>query len=505
MSIRLNPGSSSHRQENHMIQSRLLARGLAACAAAPMVVIACSTSSDQASTSHTQSLGVVHEAPPTSGEPSGRARAREGRPSSAGAPAHAIGYDRQIETYAQRMIDEGREIFRHDTFGSEDFWGGKVRLHEAIAGEKLGGVGAGVSPKAALALGLKVDAEAIPAELAAKIKAGQVDMDDPATTAELLKLNAVVGVKAVFDRDGSIQSMGINCALCHSTVDDSFSPGIGNRLDGWANRDLNIGAIVASAPNLQPFSDLLGVDVPTVKEVLNSWGPGRYDAELNMDGRAKRPDGKTAATLIPSAFGLAGVNHHTWTGGWGTATYWNAYVANTQMYGKGTFIDPRLDNASQYPVAAKAGFGHKRDEVDMITAKLPALHFYQLAMPAPRAPEGSYDSARAARGERLFNDSNGANCARCHVPPLFTEPGHNLHTAREIGIDDFQASRGPDRSYVTTPLRALFDTQKIHKGGFYHDGRFATLEEVVNHYNRHFKLDLSEDERSDLIEYLKSI
>jgi cytochrome c peroxidase len=222
-----------------------------------------------------------------------------------------------------------------------------------------------------------------------------------------------------------------------------------------------------------------------------------------MDGKAKRPDGKTAATLMPSAFGLAGVNHHTWTGGWGTVTYWNAYVANTQMYGKGTFIDARLNDSNQYPVAAKAGWGRKRDEIDLITAKLPALHFYQLAMPTPKAPNGSFNEPAASRGQALFNGK--ARCATCHVPPLFTEPGYNLHTAEEIGIDDFQASRGPGRSYVTTPLRALFDTEKIHKGGFYHDGRFATLRDVVLHYDDHFNLQLTESEGSDLIEYLKSL
>jgi len=425
---------------------------------------------------------------------------QERSPSSTTRPS---GYDRQIQDNAARMLKEGQQIFRFDTFGSEDFWGGKLRLHEAIAGEKLGGVGKGVSPKAALALGLKVDAEALPADLVAKIKANQVDLDDPATTAALLKLNAVVGVTGFFEPDDKLRTMGIQCALCHSTVDDSFAPGIGKRLDGWGNRDLNIGAIVASAPNLQPFSELLGVDAATVKEVLNSWGPGRYDAELNMDGKAKRPDGNTAATMMPSAFGLAGVNHHTWTGGWGTVTYWNAYVANTQMYGKGTFIDARLNDAKQYPVAAKAGWGRKRDKIDLITAKLPALHFYQLAMPTPKAPKGSFNEEAAARGQALFNGK--AKCATCHVPPLFTEPGYNLHTAEEIGIDDFQANRGPARSYVTTPLRALFDTKKIHKGGFYHDGRFATLADVVVHYNDHLKLQLTDAEGNDLIEYLKSL
>lgn len=413
------------------------------------------------------------------------------------------GYDGAISDNAARMMKDGRQIFRFDTFGSEDFWGGKLRLHEALVGEKLGGVGKGVSPKAALSLGLKVDAEAIPAGSAGEIKAGKVDLDDPATTAALLKLNAVVGVTGFFNKDGRIQSLGIQCALCHSTVDDSFMPGIGKRLDGWGNRDLNIGAIVATAPNLRPYVELLGVDEATVKSVLNSWGPGRYDAELNMDGKAMRPDGKSAATMMPSAFGLAGVNQHTWTGGWGTVTYWNAYVANTQMHGKGTFIDSRLENAEQYPVAVKAGWGHKRDNPDLITAKLPALHFYQLAMPSPNAAKGSFDERAASRGEAIFNGK--ANCIACHVPPIFTEPGHNLHTAEEMGIDDFQANRGPGRSYVTTPLRALFDTQKLHKGGFYHDGRFADLEAVVRHYEKVRSFNLTETERNDLVEYLKSL
>jgi len=412
-------------------------------------------------------------------------------------------FDSTINQNAQRMIEEGRRIFRYDTFGSEAFWGDQLKLQQAIVGQKLGGVGAGVSPKMALSLGLKVDAEAVPPDLAAQIKAGKVDMDSPASTVALLKANSVIGVTAFLNQDGSVRSIGIQCALCHSTVDDSFAPGIGRRLDGWGNRDLNVGAIVATAPNLQPFSDLLGVDVTTVKAVLTSWGPGRYDAELNMDGKAKRPDGKTAATLMPSAFGLAGVNQHTWTGGWGTVTYWNAYVANTQMYGKGTFIDSRLDNAKQYPVAAKAGLGRKRNQPDLITSKLPALHFYQLAMPAPKAPQGSYDARAARRGQVLFNGN--AKCSTCHVPPIFTEPGYNLHTADELGVDSFQADRGPERRYVTTPLRALFDMQKIHKGGFYHDGRFPTLDAVVNHYDNLLKLKLNAEQKRDLIEYLKSI
>jgi hypothetical protein len=410
--------------------------------------------------------------------------------------------DELIEDNAALMMAEGRETFRNDTFGSEAFWGGSLRLHEAIAGQANGGVGPGVSPRAALGLGLKVDLDAIPANIAAALRKGRVNLDDPANTLLFLKLNAVIGVRGFFSGN-TLQSVGITCALCHSNTDDSFSPGIGNRLDGWANRDLNVGAIVASAPNLQPFADLLQVDVQTVRTVLNSWGPGRYDAELNLDGKAFRPDGKTGATLIPSAFGLAGANQHTWTGGWGTVTYWNAFVANTQMRGQGRFYDPRLNDASQFPVAARTGIGNKNDPVDRITPKLAALHFYQLAIPTPKPPAGAFNPVAAARGKTVFNGV--AKCATCHVPPIFTEPGQNMHTPEEIGIDDFQANRGPGRGYVTTPLRALFDTAKLHKGGFYHDGRFATLADVVNHYNTFLNLGLSQQQKNDLIEYLKSI
>src|SRR5499427_348003 len=221
------------------------------------------------------------------------------------APPTKTGFDADIARNAQTMLDEGRKTFRYDTFGSEAFWGDALQLHKAIAGEKNGGVGPGVSPKTALSVGLKVDADVLPNTLKNQIKAGKVDLDDPATTIALLKLNAVVGVTAFANPDGSVKSMGIQCALCHSTVDDSFAPGIGRRLDGWANRDLNVGAIVSLAPNLMPFTELLGVDETTVKTVLSSWGPGCYDAELDKDGKAFRPDGGRACTLIPPAYGLA--------------------------------------------------------------------------------------------------------------------------------------------------------------------------------------------------------
>jgi hypothetical protein len=407
--------------------------------------------------------------------------------------------DRQISAHAQRMMNDGRRIFRFDTFGSEAFFGDALQLHKAIAGEKNGGVGGGVSPKTALSVGLKVDTEALPAALVEQIKAGKVDLDDPATTLALLKLNAVVGVTGRFDKTGKIQSMGIQCAFCHSTVDDSFAPGIGKRLDGWANRDLNVGVIVSLAPNLKPFTDLLGVDAATVKKVLNSWGPGRYDAELDKDGKAFRPDGKQAGTLIPPAFGLAGVNLHTWTG-YGSVPYWNAYVGVTQMHGSGTFVDRRFDDKDQFPVSAKSGSGNTRGTPDRVTSKLAALHFYQIAIPAPTPPVGSFDKGAAARGKDLFDRK--AKCATCHVPPLFTEPGHNLHAPSEMGVDSFQADRSPTHMYRTAPLAGLWTHQK---GGFYHDGRFATLKDVLEHYNNLLKLGLSDQEKSELTEYLKSL
>lgn len=407
-------------------------------------------------------------------------------------------FDAAIETNVDEMFEEGRQIFRFDTFGSEDFWGGQLRLHEAIAGEANGGVGPGLSPRVALELGLKVDLNALPPEVVTALQQGQVDLDDPGVTLTLLQADAVLGVKGFFTGD-QLSSVGIMCSFCHSTVDNSLTEGIGGRLDGWANRDLNVGAIVALAPTLEPFANLLGVDEATVRTVLNSWGPGKYDAELLLDGKAFRPDGKSAATLIPPAFGLAGVNLHTWTG-WGSVTHWNAYVSNTQMIGKGTFFDPRLDDAEKFPIAARNGFGHLRSDPDLITPKLAALHFYQLAIPAPKPPEGSFDAAAAARGEALFKGN--AQCSTCHVPPLFTEPGWNMHTAEEIGIDDFQAMRSPDERYRTSPLKGLWTHTK---GGFYHDGRFATLEEVLDHYDTHLSLGLSGQDKSDIGQYLLSL
>jgi hypothetical protein len=403
------------------------------------------------------------------------------------------------------MIREGRQIFRFDTFGDEAFWGDRLRFHEAVAGEALGGVGPGLSPSMALALGLKVDVNALPPALRSALEAGEVDLESPATTLALLRLNSVIGVTGFFDGD-RLSSFGIQCALCHTTVDDSFAPGIGRRLDGWANRDLNVGAIIALAPNLEPFVELLrivipGIDQAGVRAVLNSWGPGKFDAEMILDGKTVNPErnNASAATLLPPVFGLAGVNLHTWTG-WGAIPHWNALVANLEMSGQGTFFDPRLNDPEQFPIAAAAGLGDVRNEPDLITPKLAALHAYQISLQPPEPPAGSFDAVAAERGNALF--SGKAGCARCHVPPVFTEPGWNMHTPDEIGIDAFQANRSPDRRYRTSPLKGLWTHTK---GGFYHDGRFATLMEVIDHYNSLFDLSLTAQERSDLVEYLMSL
>jgi cytochrome c5 len=418
-----------------------------------------------------------------------------------GAPSSSVSVqsDDDVEEHAEDLVEEGRRTFRFDTFGDQKFWGDTLHLHQAIAGAPNGGVGPGVSPKTALAVGLKVDVAALPATIRDALAAGTVNLDDPAVTLALLKLNSVVGVKGFFAEDDGLRSVGITCALCHSTVDNSLAPGIGRRLDGWANRDLNVGAIVGLSPNLQPVADLLHTDVPTVKTVLSAWGPGKFDAQLFLDGKAFRPDGKTAAALIPPAFGLLGVNQATSTG-WGSVTYWNAFVANLEMHGQGTFYDPRLDDAEQFPIAAENKFGHVKAPVDLISPKLPALQAYQLALAAPKPPKGSFDGLAAARGKRLFMGQ--AACSTCHVPPTFTEPGFNMHRGGEIGIDNFQADRSPTHMYRTSPLAGLWSHQK---GGFYHDGRFPDLRSVVQHYNRTFGLELTAAQQQDLVQYLKSL
>jgi len=438
--------------------------------------------------------------------------------------AQGSGNDQGLRRNVDHMLAEGRQTFRFDTFGDETFWGDTLKLHLAIEGSQFGGVGAGVSPRLALALGLKVDADALAkGGLLGAVRSGRIDLDAPATTLALLKANAVVGLTGFFNPNGTLKSVGIQCSLCHSTVDNSVAFGIGQRLDGFANRDLDVGKIAAAAPDLSAVATLLGVSQATVRTVLSSWGPGKFDAELFLDGKAFNPQQVTngvvtatnvsGATLIPNAFGLAGFNQHTWTGAWGSVPYWNAFVATLEMHGKGRFFDPRLNNAAQFPIAAANGFGdlpHISPDDDRVSAKLPALHFYQLALPAPTPRPGvDFDVAAAKRGDDLF--SGKARCNACHVDPLWTEPGWNLHKPSEVGVDSFQADRAPDHTYKTMNLAGIFVRENglfmdaANKGRYYHDGRFKTLLDVVDHYDTLQGLGLSGAEKSDLIEYLKSL
>ena len=403
----------------------------------------------------------------------------------------------EIDQTKPSLIAEGKNIFRYDSFGDEDFWSGLLHIDKAILGANNGGFGPGVSPATALAVGLKVDAEALPPDVVAAISSGAVDLNDPATTIALLKLNSVVGVKGNFDEEGELKSVGITCASCHSTVDNSFAPGIGKRLDGWPNRDLNVGAIISLTDNAQPIADMLHVDEATLRSVLGAWGPGKFAAVLFMDGKALKPDGTVAANLIPAAFGLKGVDLTTYTG-WGDISYWNAFVGNLEMHGKGTFLDPRLNDPVKYPIAVENSFWNVTNTPDLITSKLPALKAYQHSIKAPKPPAGSFDVAAAGRGKAVFLTK--AKCASCHSAPLLTD--NSLRTASEIGIDDFEAMRSPTGKYRTPPLGGLFARSK---GGFYHDGRFATLPDVVDHYDNHFTLNLSQTEKRDLVEYLKSL
>ncbi len=395
------------------------------------------------------------------------------------------------------LVAEGKETFRFDTFGDEAFWSDVLHIDKAILGEELGGFGPGVSPETALAVGLKVDAEALPAELVTAISAGEVDLTDPATTVALLSLDAVVGLKGTFDDDGNLTALGVTCASCHATVDDSFAPGIGRRLDGWANRDLDVGAIVNLSDNVQAVAELLTVPEATLRSILAQWGPGRYNAVVFLDGKATTPDGQIATNLIPAAYGMQGVELVTYTG-WGDLTYWNALVATLEMNGHGPLVDPRLDDPVQYPIAAANNFGNTMDPEDRVTDKLEGLAQYQLSLEPPVPPAGSFDEVAALIGKDLFEGK--ADCSSCHLQEILAD--NVLHSADEIGIDDFESSRSPTGMYRTTPLRGLFAHMK---GGFYHDGRYETLLEVINHYDDHFSLELTEDEKSNLVEYLKSI
>ena len=369
---------------------------------------------------------------------------------------------------------DGQAIFRFDTFGDEQLWTAVLRMHEVIPS---------VPPSTALAVGLKVDVEALPQEVIAALQAGAVDLGDPAVTVELLRLNAVVGVKGTVNEVGQLTSVGVTCALCHSSVDDSLAPGIGRRLDGWANIDLNVGAIIALSPALDPAT----------KAEFNTWGPGMYDPRHHyFDGTNIVPlNSPSLPIVIPAIYGLRGVVFETFSAD-GPISYWNAYVGIGQMGGQGTFHDPRVGIfITQTP--------------DLVTPKLPALLDYQLSLRTPEPPKGSFNRQAANRGRGLFR--NEAGCVTCHQGPRFTDvlagPTRTvpfLHDPAEVGTDPRYALRTATGKYRTTPLRGLWQHPP-----YFHDGSAPTLLDVVNHYDRHFGLHLTDAQKADLVEYLKSL
>jgi cytochrome c2 len=350
------------------------------------------------------------------------------------------------------LLAEGQRVFRFETFGDEQQWTDVLRMHEVVET---------ISPNDALAVGLKVDADVLPPGIL-----GTVDLDDPATTIALLKLNAVVGVKAEIDAENHITRLGVTCALCHSTVDDSLAPGVGRRLDGWPNRSLNVGAIIALSPALSEDK----------KAVYNSWGPGKYDPRYNIDGL-------NTPLVLPPAYGLRGIKNETYTGD-GPVSYWNAYVAVTQMGGQGNFVDPRLGiNVTHTP--------------DLVTPTLPALRAYQLSIAAPRPPSGSFDKAAANLGKPVFARS----CMGCHVGASGTDNNAGkLHAPAETGMDAAYAARTVNKAYRTTPLRGLWQHPP-----YFHDGSAASLADVVSHYNTTLTLGLTAAQQQDLVEYLKTL
>ena len=374
------------------------------------------------------------------------------------------------------VTSRGQTIFRFDTFGDEQLWTDVLRMHEVIAT---------VDPATALAVGLKVDVEALPQTIINALRAGQVDLTDPAVTIELLRLNAVVGVKGSVNEQGQLTRVGITCALCHSSVDDSLAPGIGRRLDGWANIDLNVGAIVALSPS--PALD------EATKAEFRAWGPGKYDPRHHaFDGMNIIPlNSPSLPVVIPPIYGLKGVGWETFTGD-GPISYWNSYVGVSQMGGKGRFFDPRIGL-----------FINQRP--DLVTPKLLPLLEYQLSLQPPTPPAGSVDRDAARRGGRLFR--NQARCSTCHQGSTFTDVLSGpywwrpfLHDPAETGMDPRYAARSATGQYRTTPLRGL-----LQHPPYFHDGSAPDLPAVVEHYDTQFGLNLTARQKADLVEYLKSL
>jgi mono/diheme cytochrome c family protein len=362
------------------------------------------------------------------------------------------------------LVAQGKTIFRFDTFGDETFWTDTLRMHEVIR--------TSVSPTTALSVGLKVDVDTLPASVRADLQAGRIDLNSPASTVTLLRLGAVVGVVGQVDANNTLTRVGITCALCHSTVDNSFAPGIGRRLDGWPNRDLNPGAIIALSPALTAAQ----------RAVYNSWGKGKYDPRFNQDGR-------NIPVVLPPAFGLREVTKEIYTGD-DSISYWNRYVAVTQMHGHGSFVDQRIGVNVQNPP-------------DLVTAKLPALRAYQFSLDKPGARAGTFDAVAAERGRAIFNGVG--QCSTCHRGTTFTDVNNGtLHTPAETGQDAAYAQRSATKMYRTTPLRGLWNPPQL-QGPYFHDGRAATLEAVVDHYNAIRNLNLTTAQKADLVNFLKTL
>ena len=380
------------------------------------------------------------------------------------APASAASPSLLSTPMTPATIASGKEIFRFDSYGDESYWTDTLRMHEVIASS--------VSPATALAVGLKVDMDALPPAVVQAIQQGKVDLNSPATTVTLLKLGAVVGIKGSVDATNTLTSVGITCALCHSTVDNAFAPGIGHRLDAWPNRDLNVGAIVALSPNV-PAS---------LKAILNTWGPGKYDPRINIDG-------KNTPLVIPPAFGMRHVARETYTAD-GVVSYWNDYVAVTQMHGHGSFSDPRIGVNIDNPP-------------DLVSSKLEALRAYQFSIERPEPQPGQVDVNAAMRGKQVFMGAGG--CASCHYGVALSDINAGvLHSPAEVGQDPAYALRTATKLYRTTPLRGLWNPPQL-RGPYFHDGSAATLGEVVDHYVAVFHLSLSAQQKSDLVAYLKTL
>jgi mono/diheme cytochrome c family protein len=363
------------------------------------------------------------------------------------------------------LVSDGRSIFRFDTYGNETFWTDTLRMDSIIT--------AAITPTVALAVGLKVDVDALPAALRAALAAGDVPLNSTASTITLLKLDAVVGLKAQVDANDQLIRIGTTCALCHSTVDNSFAPGIGRRLDGWPNLDLDPGRIIALSPA-----------VAAKAGVYNSWGPGKYDPRFNLDGI-------NGPVVLPPAYGLKGVHSVTYTGDGDDIAYWNRYVAVTQMHGHGSFSEPRTGVSENNPP-------------DLVSAKLPALQQYQLSLAAPRAPADSFDRAAAGRGRAVF--VGAGQCATCHSGAQLTDANTRLHPPSEVvsepepgGVPSY-ASRSATKLYRTTPLRAL-----VLRSPYFHNGIAPTLEAVVDLYDSKKGLDLTTRQKADLVQYLRSL